>query len=229
MAVINTRRGKPKHDVMRCLLDSGTTSTLVLKKFVKKLRLKPATKRTWMTRGGKFSTTKTTTAKFRLPELHNEREIEWKVHVDESKSPEDTNYDMIIGGDLLIQLGIDITYSKKIIQWDGATLPMRSIDLLTQKTAYDQAIEDLYESEIVQDSTERIKRILDAHYEKADLDKLTASYTHLQETERNELNQLLKKYEYLFDGTLGKWKTEPIDIELKENVNPYHAKPFPVP
>ena len=28
---------------------------------------------------------------------------------------------------------------------------------------------------------------------------------------------------------MGKWKTEPIDIELKENIKPYHAKPFSVP
>ena len=111
---------------------------------------------------------------------------------------------MIIGGNLMSKLGIDICYSKHIIEWDNAALPMRSRDLLMQKSAYDQAMENLYESNIVQDSTTRIKRILGTHYEKANLDKLTATFTHLQDTERNDLNQLLKKYEYLFDGTLGK-------------------------
>jgi hypothetical protein len=34
----------------------------------------------------------------------------------------------------------------------------------------------------------------------------------------------------LFDGTLGSWKTDSIDLELKEkDCKPYHAKPYPVP
>jgi hypothetical protein len=53
---------------------------------------------------------------------------------------------------------------------------------------------------------------------------------HLKQTERDELLKLLQKFEHLFDGTLGTWKTEPIDLELKDpNIKPYHAKPYPVP
>jgi hypothetical protein len=34
----------------------------------------------------------------------------------------------------------------------------------------------------------------------------------------------------LFDGTLGSWNTDPIELELKEaDTKPYHAKPYPVP
>ena len=41
--------------------------------------------------------------------------------------------------------------------------------------------------------------------------------------------QLFQKFEYLSDGTLGSWDTEPIDLELKNpNEKPYHAKLFPV-
>ena len=54
--------------------------------------------------------------------------------------------------------------------------------------------------------------------------------THLTQTERDKLLKLLQKFEHLFDGTLGTWKTEPIDLELKDpNVKPHHAKPYPVP
>jgi hypothetical protein len=39
-----------------------------------------------------------------------------------------------------------------------------------------------------------------------------------------------QKYEDLFDGLLGTWKTDPIQLELKDpNVKPYPAKPYPVP
>jgi hypothetical protein len=34
----------------------------------------------------------------------------------------------------------------------------------------------------------------------------------------------------LFDGTLGNWKTDPVELELKDkNEKPYHARPYPVP
>ena len=52
----------------------------------------------------------------------------------------------------------------------------------------------------------------------------------LSEEEQQQLLQLLQKFEHLFDGTLGSWDTEPIDLELKNpDEKPYHAKPFPVP
>ncbi len=40
---------------------------------------------------------------------------------------------------------------------------------------------------------------------------------------------LLHKYEPLFDSTLGTWSGKPYHIELKPDVKPDHARPFPVP
>jgi hypothetical protein len=37
------------------------------------------------------------------------------------------------------------------------------------------------------------------------------------------------KYELLFDGTLGDWKTKPVSFQSKEGVSPYHGQAFPVP
>ena len=53
----------------------------------------------------------------------------------------------------------------------------------------------------VRESTDRIKRILDATYEKADLEKITSECQHLNVEERESLLTLLTKYEPLFDGT----------------------------
>ena len=39
-------------------------------------------------------------------------------------------------------------------------------------------------------------------------------------TQRNELLKLLQKFEELFDGTLGTWKTDPVDFKLKYYVKP---------
>jgi hypothetical protein len=37
------------------------------------------------------------------------------------------------------------------------------------------------------------------------------------------------KYELLFDGTLGDWRTKPVFFQLREGVSPYHGRAFPVP
>ena len=46
---------------------------------------------------------------------------------------------------------------------------------------------------------------------------------------RKQLESLLREYEDLFDGTLGRWTQPDYRIELKPGVKPYHAKAFPVP
>ena len=39
----------------------------------------------------------------------------------------------------------------------------------------------------------------------------------------------MKKYETLFDGSLGHWTRTEYDIELKEGAKPYHARSYPIP
>ena len=57
----------------------------------------------------------------------------------------------------------------------------------------------------------------------------TAANKHLNEKQQHSLLTLLKRYESLFDGTLGKWTSEQYDIELKSGAQPYHARPYPIP
>ena len=46
-------------------------------------------------------------------------------------------------------------------------------------------------------------------------------YQNLTEKQRNEFLELLKKFEELFDGTLGNWKRDLVDSKLKEYENQY--------
>jgi len=53
---------------------------------------------------------------------------------------------------------------------------------------------------------------------------------HLTTKQQKQLLTLLQRFEELFDGTLGDWKTTPVSLELKEGAKPYHVRrPFPVP
>ena len=51
----------------------------------------------------------------------------------------------------------------------------------------------------------------------------------MSQEERDKLKELLKEFEDLFDGTLGKWNGPDYDIELKEGARPYHARPYSIP
>ena len=78
--------------------------------------------------------------------------------------------------------------------------------------------------------TERIQHIIESKYAPADLTEIVDLCKHLNHREQKLLLKLLQKFEDLFDGTLGAWNTESIQLELKTpNQTPYHAKPYPVP
>ena len=65
---------------------------------------------------------------------------------------------------------------------------------------------------------------------KADLHNVVENQCrHLKITQRNELLKLLLKFEELFDGILGTWKTDPVDLDLKEDVNPICSQSYPLP
>jgi hypothetical protein len=73
-------------------------------------------------------------------------------------------------------------------------------------------------------------KILDAKYAKADLPAIIKkNCSHLTASDREKLLSVLLKFESLFDGTLGDWKLPPVSFELKEDMKPYHGRPYPVP
>jgi hypothetical protein len=72
------------------------------------------------------------------------------------------------------------------------------------------------EHKSTQDTTKRVKWILNAKYQKADLRSIIRNNCrHLSADQQKKSLQLLQKYELLFDGTLGDWKTKPVSFQLK--------------
>jgi hypothetical protein len=85
------------------------------------------------------------------------------------------------------------------------------------------------EPQSTKDATKHVMQILEAKYQKADLQSIVRdNCKHLSTNQQKKLLQLLKKYELLFDSTLGDWKTKPVSFQLKEVVSPYHSRAFPV-
>ena len=168
--------------------------------------------------------------KLKLPAFHENKVINWSAYVEPS-SNDLGKYDLIIGRDLMHEIGLDILFSEEKMVWDNALVSMQHPSFLDEERWV-----DLLENELMQahdpitTDAERIQQIIDSKYCKADLDQLVSKLTHLEPEQRQKLLKLLIKFEHCFDGTLGAWNTEPVDLQLKDpNAPPYHARPYPVP
>ena len=125
---------------------------------------------------------------------------------------------------------MNFLFTTNLIEWDNASTPMLDPDLFDQENLDQLAKEMLYMHDPDTTEAERIQEILDAKYCKADLVKLSQECDTLDREEQQKLLKLLQKYEHLFDGTVGTWNTEPVDLILKDpTAAPYHAKAYPVP
>ena len=221
---------KTKHmKRMKILFDTGCGATLIHHSLVKNLKQKKERPSKWTTKAGSFQTTKTCKVNFTLPAFHKERNISWTAFVDESDNLA-CRYDMIIGRDLLEELGINFLFSEQMMEWDNASTPMLDPDQFNHDNIDQLEHELLYMHDPDTTEAERIQDILNAKYSPADLVQLTQECDQLDKVEQQKLLKLLQKFEHLFDGTVGTWNTDPVDLVLKEpNCTPYHAKPYPVP
>ena len=79
------------------------------------------------------------------------------------------NYDLIIGQDLLHELGVDISFSSKTMTWNNVIIDMKPTTC-TRKDAF-HVEDELF----VSDDTDQIAKILEAKYKPANLKELTAN------------------------------------------------------
>ena len=216
--LITSYKGNKKQNI-KVLLDSGASGTIISSQFTKLLNLQSGKRCKWNTMAGSFTTKHDCLINFNLPELHPTASIKYLVHV----TPHMANYDMILGRDILQDLGIVLDFQERQIRWKEYYTPMKNPEILRVSNYSAE------NTQTIQAETERIQRILDAKYERANLVEIAKQATHLEKEEQKKLLKLLRKFESMFDGQLGQWKGKAYDIELREGATPYHARPFAVP
>ena len=232
LAFIQTSKGfNPKDEQTRAkaLLDTGCSKTLINRRVLGNLKRTPTSRTEWATKGGNFHTTTSCEVTFTLPAFHENRDITWTCFVDDSDNSL-SQYDMIIGRDLITELGINFIFSEGTMIWDHAVTPMLDPKVFQNEEQTDSLSQELlYSHDPDTTDAERIKHIIEAKYAPADLEKVVTENQILTQDQSQQLLNLLQKFEPLFDGSLGTWQTEPVDIELRPDSTPYHSKPYPVP
>ena len=173
-------------------------------------------KTNYATAGVTYNVNKNGIVKFKLPEFSTSKEITWKCDVDNGSLLE-LGYDMVIGRDLLKALKMIIDFEHDTIKWEDSQIPMNRTKLVKDKKKQLNAIFQLAtEPRTVQNATNRVTKILDAQYEKANLAEVVKKHCcHLLKEKREQILEVLTQYEDLFDGTLVDFLTEPVQLELK--------------
>jgi Aspartyl protease len=125
-----------EEQLLRALTDTGASSSIILEGYTSKnlIQSDKSNQTTWSTIGGQFTTDKTGLVTFSLPEFNLKKQVSWKFHVDDSSKSSST-YDMIIGRDLLGELGIILNFNDHTLTWDTDTIPMKDKGTLNTQDA----------------------------------------------------------------------------------------------
>ena len=115
------------------------------------------------------------------------------------------------------KVGITLNYKELKIEWLGNTIPMESLNEQNDLAAHvDSYLMQIEEDDFTLEDCYGAQEILDAKYEKVDVEEVSNSCTHLTPKQRGELKALMLIHTKLFDGTLGKYPGEPMHIELEK-------------
>ena len=108
-----------------------------------------------------------------MPKFHDKSIIEYDVHVTNKKS----RYDMIIGRDLIKAFKLELDFNDDMIIWNNNSVLIKD----TEKVELLNYV--ISDSESMEEATERMRKILDAKYEAADLNEVVASCEQLSYSE----------------------------------------------
>jgi hypothetical protein len=143
--------------------------------------IKSDNKTQWTTSAGTFETKHKAQAQMIFIELHETRTITCEAHI----APDLGANDMTVGRELQIEIGVLLNFKDETIERDEDVIPMKPETAKVEKHFH------IVDSSQVDDATERIKRILNAKYEPADLQKIVTDRTHLSPDEQQALHTLL--------------------------------------
>ena len=123
--------------------------------------------------------------------------INHQLHAANDKGESGIGYDVIIGHELMAQLGLRANFECQVLQWDVATVHMKESSGLLGKS-------DLNKSKMREvlmktadpastiEATERMVKNLNSTYAKADLNQVANNATQLNAEERTQLLSIVK-------------------------------------
>ena len=127
--------------------------------FVHKLCMQNNTTTSWITKGGNFQTSKKCKTTFIIKEFHENKSIEWNLHVDSTPGPH--HHDMILGHNVMSELGIMLHFKDQTMTWDDSIKikdPESFLDLLDSINDFFWS-NDHYETEALREASAHLQKV----------------------------------------------------------------------
>ena len=191
IAVIKEIMGLPSKKPLRALADTGSKSTFVYRTALpagcKTTSLEKAINTQLLDTHTTISS-KVTLSDIVFPEFSTTRHVTKDVHA-YVVDAEATAFDIVLGQDILVPLGIDVINSRQVCTWMGDEVPFRQVAAPTKRF---QQMQQLYVNSYSieeEDDTycHATAEILSAKYDAADLDEVVGKQTHLNEGQQRDL------------------------------------------
>ena len=116
------KNNRIKSEGLRVLFDTGCCTSLAKDNYSNSRKRNKMS--TYATGSGVLTTKYESEIHFTLPEFSDKKIIKWKFNVTDS---EELGYDMIIGRDILTELGINFSFDTKTVEWEGISIPMSEL------------------------------------------------------------------------------------------------------
>ncbi len=199
--------GKPRHGhhrqhsnkhykqrLVRVLLDSGSHGNLVFVDNDKPMLLPSSRKlvpQSWNTSNGMFQTKRKAEIELNFFEYSNSKRHLAELDIFEHDKNNKPQYDLILGVKTMKKYGIIFDFKDKMITVDEVELPLQNINYLQGSStlcALKLNISLAMEPHSTQDATKHVTWILDAKYQKADLESIVGNNCkHLSTNQKKKL------------------------------------------
>ena len=116
--------------MLRALFDSGCKKLIILKKFTeskRRTKLKPRDHIRYTTYGGTFNSTAKASVGLQFIEFEDKgkQTVEHEFSVDGMHYDHEPRYNVVIGSNLMWNMGVKIDFRDKILEWNDKKIPLK--------------------------------------------------------------------------------------------------------
>ena len=138
----------------------------------------------YSTAPGLYCTTHDVKVRFYHPYFSRIKIISHRFHVDNNEVESVIVYGMIIGSDLMVQLGLSEDFKRQVHSLEGIPVPMKELsDMFSQtdQTSCEmrEVVMKTEEQVSTKEATERLLKILNSTYAKSDLKQIANNVTQM--------------------------------------------------
>ena len=129
-------------------------------------------------------------------ESQNNSTMEYEFQVDKTSDPKKQLYNVIIGNDLLYNMGVNIVFKEKQIQWNDDKIPLKEMGFVHDKEfclrCFIACIQTVLFS--MMQIEERQDKMMNCIYSKVDIDAMVADLD-INNSNKQHLRKTLRKFE----------------------------------